>query len=233
MDWEAVIKTLGGMGAIVVAMAWLSKKLITSVLAKDLEKFKIQLQSKSDLAIEDFKSKVQLESQKRIIEYTSLHGRRAEIIAELYGLIYELYQSIQKLLFEYQHREIREDIDRKYYQEKRQDWEMKPGIHTLIEHEQARMDELSSKTRNFFEFYGRHKIYFDPGICDLIDRFSTLSSYLATNYEEIALKDNEGNLYVNPEVKRVWDKAIETIPGLLQLLENEFREILGVGTDKP
>lgn len=49
-----------------------------------------------------------------------------------------------------------------------------------------------------------------------------------TNYQNVALKDEKGNLYVSSEVKKVWDKAIETIPQLLSLLEVEFRDILGV-----
>jgi len=48
------------------------------------------------------------------------------------------------------------------------------------------------------------------------------------NYHNVAIKDKDGNLWVNPEVKRVWDGAVATIPGLLTLLEREFRDLLGV-----
>jgi hypothetical protein len=33
---------------------------------------------------------------------------------------------------------------------------------------------------------------------------------------------------VNPIVKKTWDKALETIPQLLNILEVQFRRILGV-----
>lgn len=228
MNWQALITTLGGTGILVAALAWLSRSLISSLLTKDFEKYKAELKSKSELAIEEFKSSMQLESQKRIIEYTSLHGKRAEVIADLYSRLFQLQGWIQRLLFEYQHREIREDLDKKYYQKNREEWKLVEGIHTLSAEEEQKVKELSSHMSELYEFYGKYKIYFSSNTCDLIDRFSTLASYLATNYQNVALKDNDGNLYVNPDVKVVWDRAIETIPTLLVELEKEFRSILGV-----
>jgi hypothetical protein len=56
----------------------------------------------------------------------------------------------------------------------------------------------------FYEFYAQHKIYFSPLVCTLIANLLTIASNLAFNYPNIALKDKEGNLYANPEVKRLW-----------------------------
>lgn len=228
IDWQALLTTLGETTVLVAALAWLSKTIISSALSKDLEKFKADLKSNGDLAIEKFKSEIQLESQKRIIEYSSLHGRRAELIADLYGRLFSLYNSVQRVLFEYERRKIREDVDKTSPFAKREPWEMVPGIHLLNETEAKRVKDLSDLASDFHEFYGQHKIYFTPEVCNLIDRFSALASYMAMNYENVALKDENGNLYVNPKVKEVWDKAIEAIPLLLWTLENEFRSILGV-----
>ena len=233
IDWQAILTTLGGAGILVAALAWLSKTIISSILAKDLEKFKAELKNNGDLAIEKFKFQIQLDAQKRIIEYSSLHERRAELIADLYSRLYLLYDSIQRVLFEYDHRQIREYADRiDPSSAKRESWKMVPGIHFLNADEEKQVKELSSGTKDFYEFYGKYKIYFTPQVCDLIDRFSTLAYYLAVNYQNVALKDRDGKLYVNPEIKEVWDKAIEAIPLLLSNLEEEFRTILGVSTDE-
>ncbi len=53
-------------------------------------------------------------------------------------------------------------------------------------------------------------------------------AYQAMNYQNVALKDEEGNLLVHPSVKETWDLAIEKAPELLSLVESEFRSILGV-----
>jgi len=223
MDWESIIKTVGGMGAIVIATAWLAKKIIISLLEKDLAQYKINLESQSSLAIKRF----ELEAEKKIIEYTSLHAKRASLVTEMYAKLYDLHNAITKLLCEYQDREIREDVDKKRHPK----WEpgkMVYGVHTLNEDEEKALKELSSLTSDFYVFYGRNKIYFAETICNLVDRFTTLASYMSFNYHNVALKDEHGELYVNPEIKRVWDKAIEVMPELLSLMEQEFRKLLGV-----
>ena len=231
IDWQVLLTTLGGTSILIAALAWLSKTIISSIFTKDLERFKAELKESGDLAIEKFRSEVQLEAQKRIIEYSSLHERRAELIADLYSRLYQLYNSIQRVLFEYEHRQIREDVDRKDpLSRTREPWQKVPGIHFLDAEEEKRVKELSTLTAQFHEFYCTHKIYFTPPVCNLIDRFSALAAYLVMNYENVALKDENGNLYVNPEIKEVWDRAIETIPLLLSNLEGEFRTILGVSS---
>lgn len=224
MDWESIIKTVGGAGIIVTAMAWLAKKIVISLLEKDLVQFKINLESQSSLVIKKF----ELEAEKKIIEYTSLHTKRASLVAEMYAKLYDFYGAITKLLYEYQDREIRELVDREYYQSKRDLGKIVPGLHTLNEDEEKVLKELSSLTSEFHMFYGKNKIYFPDTICNLVDRFSTLASYMVFNYQNVALKDEQGNLYVNPMIKKVWDKAIEVIPEVLSLMEQEFRKLLGV-----
>lgn len=233
IDWKVLLTTLGGTSVLIVALAWLSKTIISSMFTKDLERFKAELKGSGYFAIEKFRSEIQLEAQKRIIEYSSLHERRAELIADLYSRLYQLYNSIQRVLFEYEHRQIREHVDRiDPSSAKRESWEMVPGIHFLNADEEKQVKELSSKTKDFYEFYGKYKIYFTPQVCGLIERFSTLAYYMAVNYQNVALKDRDGNLYVNPEIKEVWDKAIEAIPLLLSNLEGELRTILGVSSSK-
>jgi len=232
IDWQALLRVLGETGLIVAGLAWLSKQIISFIFTRDLERFKAELKSSGGLAIEKFKSEIQLKAQKRIIEYTSLHEKRGELIADLYSRLYQLYNSIQKVLFEYEHRQIREDVDRKDPSfSKRQQWEMIPGIHFLDANEEKQLKELSALISEFYNFYSTHKIYFTPQVCDLIDRFAGLAAYLKMNYQNVALKDKDGKLYVNPEIKDVWDKAIEAIPSLLSNLEVEFRTILGVGSN--
>jgi hypothetical protein len=227
MDWDTIIKTVTVSGFIISATAWLVKEIIKSSLEKDTIQFKSNLERESSLAIKKF----ELEAEKKIIEYTSLHSKRASLVAEMYAKIYDLQGAITKLLYEYQYREIREDVDKKRHPN-RDPGKIVFGVHTLTEDEEKVLKELSCSTSDFYIFYGRNKIYFSETICNLVDRFATLASYMSFNYQNVALKDEHGELYVNPEIKKVWDKAIEVIPELLSLMEQDFRKLLGV-IEKP
>ena len=228
IDWISVLQTLGSSAIIVGALAWIAKSSISAFLARNLEKHKSDLTAQSALEIERLRSSLEVEAARQTLKFTALHTKRAGFIADLYQQLWDIQGLLSRLLFEYQHREIREDLDRKYYRDKREVWQIKDGIDNLRPEEQARIDELNKSLSEFYEFFSKHRLYFSKDVCELIDRFATLASYQATSYQNVALKDKEGNLLVNPRVKEVWDLAIEKSPELLKLVESEFRAILGV-----
>ena len=228
MNWEFLITTLGGTSIAITAIAWLSKHLISTMLLKDVEKYKNELKVQSSLAIEGFKSQVQLEAEKKIIEYSSLHAKRGELIAEIYNYLFNLNRSILSVMFEYGRREIREELDNTLHKQTREPWELKQGIDTLDEDEEKAVKSLSHLCSEFYKFYGSNKIYLSPDMCALIDKFSNLASYTAFNYQNVSIKDKDGELMVNPKVKEAWNQAVDTIPIILEELEKEFRSLLGV-----
>jgi len=213
MDYEAILKTLGSTAIVVAAIAWLFKSLISIFINKDLEQFKSNLKT---------------EAAKIETQFITLHTKRAEIIAELYELLFEVNSQIQIVNFEFEHREIREDIDRKFHRNHREEWSLEAGVDTLNEKEESEIELLREATSNLFNFYKKYRLYFTSQVCEEIDKFLTLTSYMQSNYRNIALKDTDGNLLVNPKVKEMWDKANEIIPYVLQQLEAHFRKILGV-----
>ena len=177
--------------------------------------------------LEKLKSELKRLESEHGVRFARLHARQAETIAALYEKLYQFNIALHRLLFEYQHREIREDLDRKFYLNKREEWDLVPGIHTLRPEESERVDDVSRTANEIHVFYGTKKLYLPASCGALMDRLSSLAAFVATSYQNIALKDNEGNLLVHPDVKRVWDAAIQTIPQLLTLLEKEFRLALG------
>lgn len=228
IDWNSVLQTLGSSAILVGMFAWLAKSIISAYISRNVEKHKSDLSAQAAIETERLRSSLEVEASKRTLEFTALHTKRAEFIADLYGRLLDIQGLLSRLHFEYRHREIREDLDRRFYRDKREDWQLEPGIDTLRPEEQARIDELNDSLTEFYEFFKKHRLYFSSEVCDLIDRFATLASYQAMNYQNIALKDEEGNLLVHPSVKETWDLAIEKAPELLSLVESEFRSILGV-----
>jgi len=228
MDWGFIVQTLGGAAILVAAAAWLFRSLIGQFLSKDLERFKSDLKSQNEREIESLKSDLKIEAEKKTLQFSTLHSKRAEIMADLYEKLFDTLTLIQGLRFEYEYREIREDLDRKYRRGHRAEWQIEPGIDTLLPEEEQKIEALRTSMNELFLFYKKHLIYFPSEICEEIDRFLTLSSYTRSNYQNIALKDAEDNLLVNPVVKEMWDKAYDATPKILQTLETKFRGILGV-----
>jgi len=78
MDWTNLTFST----VCITAIAWFAKSVFSLIFSRDLEKFKSDLNANSKKSIEKFRSNAQLETQKRVIKYTSLHGKRGQIIAE-------------------------------------------------------------------------------------------------------------------------------------------------------
>jgi len=225
MDWQSVVQNLVTSGLLISAVAFVAKSAISQWMARNIEGFKAALIAENTRSVEELRSKLQMEAQRQQIMFGSLHARRAEVIAELYEKLNALDRAVQVVLTQQWFRGIREETDRLLPPGPSR---IRPGYEELGPSEQKGVDDLRRLVSDFYQFYGGLRIYFTPEACDLLDRFGTLSSFLASSYDSIALKDREGKLYVNPKVKEVWDGAVSTIPQLKILLEKEFRNLLGV-----
>ena len=228
MNWEPVIQTLGGTAIAVAALAWLARSLIGQFLSKDIERYKTEIQAKSDKEIETFKAGLRIEIDKATFKFNTLHDKRAKVIAQLYEMLDDLYGNTQLLLFEFKRRQTREDTDRKHHAHRRNPWELIKGIHYLTEEELAKVEFVGKSARDTYAFYRSHKIYFPREICDDIDRFLSLANYTASSYEDVAIKDENGQLMVNPKVKELCESSYQVIPGILDDLENRFRNLMSV-----
>lgn len=215
MDWSAIVAAIGSIGVGIGAAAWLARKLVGQLLDRDLETFKAAVKRDGEREIESLKSSLQLQAQKQLIEYNALHARRAEIIASLYKKLSEVHQLSSVLPWKLQLREYKEE----YGQHNRLD---------LEPDERNAIDKLSSAWREMSAFYTDNKIYFTTSLVKHLDRFQAISGFVSVNYRNVAFKEDDGTLFVDPEVKRVWDASVKELPAAMAILEAEFRDILGV-----
>ena len=86
---ETALVALGGSAMLVAAVAWLARSIIDQFLSKDLERFKSELASASSLSAERTRHELALAAQEKGLLLTKLHEKRAQVIAELYGLLVE------------------------------------------------------------------------------------------------------------------------------------------------
>lgn len=230
MIWEEILKTLGSSVILVGALAWLAKSLLTTLLSKDLEVFKSDLQVSSQQGIESFKSSLQIETQRRSIEFSALHTKRAEFIAELYAKLQSLQMEASGLTRAIGSREgqIKKQIKETFKEREPVKSELRTQTHQLSSNEKELVKVLQLSTEEFRSFYLEKKIYFSPEICELIEKLSGSAGYRAAMYEFVAIKDVADTTTLSPTIKEFWGKCGDRIPKILQLLEKEFRLLLGV-----
>ena len=98
IDWQEVLTnvfaTVGGGGVVLGAAGWLTKKLIDSQLARETEAFKIRLQGDANVEVERLKSSLQMTTLEHQVRFSKLHEKRAEVIAEVYAKLADVYAEV-------------------------------------------------------------------------------------------------------------------------------------------
>ncbi|MGC1175776.1 hypothetical protein [Polaromonas sp.] len=214
MDFVTFLSGFTTTALLVAGAAWLIRKLVGQWLDKDLDKFKADIRRDGEKELESLRARLQLESQLRVIEFGSLHSKRAEVIAELYEKLSAVQRGVAMLPFQLQLRAYQQEY----------------GTHDqygLTTAEQISVDKLSAAWRDFSDYYDVRKIYFSAPVVKQLETFLTLSGVVSSNYHNIAFTDENGASLVDESVKAMWDAAIKTLPSVLAALEGEFREILG------
>jgi hypothetical protein len=98
----AIIASIGGSSVIVAALStWIGKIWANRLMQRDIARHQEDL--------ERLKSELKRLESEHSVRFARLHERQAEVIASLYEKLYQFNIALHRLLFEYQHREIRED----------------------------------------------------------------------------------------------------------------------------
>lgn len=155
--WQELIKLLGGFAVLVGALAWLTKNIITHFLDKDVEKYKRRLETEATREIEGFKSQLYMIAKEHEVRFSKLHEKRAEIIADLYSLLYKAHVTVNVL-------ELR----------------VKDGDDdaTLNQAANIAYDVCS----NAFTFFEKNRLYLSKELSDLIHRILSTMELTSASY---------------------------------------------------
>src|SRR5882762_456564 len=96
--WQSVLLAFGGNAALLLLLGWLARSLGSQLLAKDLEKFKSDLATTSSSAAEQLKHELAVAALEHNVKFSKLHERRAEVVAEAYGLLVEAHWASQSFV---------------------------------------------------------------------------------------------------------------------------------------
>jgi hypothetical protein len=85
-------------------------------------------------------------------------------------------------------------------------WELKEGIHNLSPDEETKAKALHDAYKDFMFFYSSKKIYFSEEVCNLIESFAIRAGYMGVMYQNVTIRDDEDQPYVNSLVLKTWDE---------------------------
>jgi hypothetical protein len=205
MNIDQIIMAIGGSAVLFGATAWLARSIITHVLSKDIEKHKMNLQAESQKELVRLQSSLQLVEFEHQVRFSRLHEHKVAIIAEMYSRLVGLHRNASTFVRYYQ------NVDK----QKKADY----------------LQQLWKAADRHNDYFDKHRIFFREDLCLTIDDFknklSTACSKLAFLFQAAdAIGEADEHIW------EAWNDAMEMmesdIPGIKKLLEQSFREELGV-----
>jgi len=204
--WQTIILALGGNAALLAVLGWLSKSFVSQLLAKDIEGFKQSLRSESEAALKKLSHDLEKSAIEHRVRFSKLHEKRAEVIAELYGLLVQAYWDISSFASP-------------------MEWAGEPN-------KQEKYVTAMNASAGFYRYFEKHKIYLPKELCAQINEFAqemrskAIGFGVYVKYDDDAMNDRT---YEQKHEKwtEAWDYFDKQAPVARAALENELRNILG------
>ncbi len=213
INWQDVITTVGvttGGGSVLLgASAWLIKKVLTSKLERDAVAFKIQLKADADQEIEKLKASLQIISAEHQVRFSKLHDKRAEVIAELYKRLVQVFWRGQMFVL--------------------------TSENNPTAYQKAEFAKTEKEVRELFFFFDENRIYLPESVCTLLDKFIGEirgNVYAAGIFGRIENPNEHTSQQSQDAFTKGYEAFEKQIPAARRVLETEFRGILGVEKDK-
>lgn len=202
--WNDLLGVFGGTAAILALLGFLFRSIVNQLLSKDIEVFKTKLKADADATLASMSNDLKLAVIEHEVRFSSMHQRRAEVIAETYRLLAEALACVQSFVSP-------------------MEWLGEPDKKEKYKTAMQALGEL-------FRYFDRNRIYLPERLCQSIDAFVDglreptirFSVYLG-----VSEHDSEGLKERTKAWQGAWEKVESSAPLARRALEEEFREILG------
>jgi len=207
--FEAIVLSLGGNAVLLAVLGWLARSLLGQLVAKDLERFKTQLASASNAAAEQLKHELQLVAQEHQILVSKLHEKRAQVVAETYGLLVEAQWAAQDFISP-------------------MEWAGEPT-------KKEKYGPAMNKAAEFYRYFDKNRIYLPTELCANLEGFLRAMRTKVIGFGVYVGREEEHMTSAALEKKHdAWMKAWEyfdtEVPKARAALEDELRVIIGSGS---
>lgn len=88
--WQSILLALGGNAALLVVLGWLARSLGSQLLARDIEKFKSNIELTAAREIETYKAQLEKDRLRLQISYGGIFEKQANAILDLYKIVLTL-----------------------------------------------------------------------------------------------------------------------------------------------
>ncbi|MEK6698734.1 MAG: hypothetical protein AABZ10_06800 [Nitrospirota bacterium] len=204
--WQTVLLAFGGNAALLAVLGLLGKSLLEKLIARDTKRFETDLKAKSDAAIEQLRSDLQIRSIEHQVRFSRLHEKRATVIAELYGHLVETLWEAESFLSP-------------------MEWVGEPD-------RQEKHRIAMNKLVDFFQYFDKHRIYLPEEICASLEALVLkVRSHVIAFGVYVRFHDQSLNDHTREQKEKAWSEGWDAIknqvPQARKLLEEEFRTLLG------
>ena len=197
----AVSSVLAG-GLIWLSKSWISERLKNSIKSEydqKLETHKAQLKAQTDIEVEKLKSNLNIIAAEQSIKFSTLHTDRAEVIANTYALLKDVFFTIQDYV------KIFEPAGDKPRDERRQ----------------IAVDAHSA----FRDYYPKKLIYLPKATAEKLEN---INKELVLTFNEFTFSvDFQKGAGNTKKWSEIFEKMNGEMQGALNDLEDEFRKLLG------
>lgn len=207
--WQTILTAIIGNAAVLAVLGWLAKSFMESIAARDAKQFESELKSKSDAAIEQIKSQLQLRLAEHQIKFSRLHDKRAATIAELNSLLAEAMWEAESFLSPMEF----------------------VGEPTKREKHSAALMKLT----DFFRYFDKNKIYLPQSLCVSMETLVRDVRLHVIKFGVYVQLEEQENLLSHTQQEKSeawlsgWNALSTQVPAVRAKLEEEFRALLEPG----
>lgn len=203
--WQTILLAFGGNAALLAVLGILGKSFLDKLIVRDTKQFEIDIQAKSDVAIERLKGELQLKTIEHQVRFSRLHEKRGEVVAELYGHLVESLWEAESFL-------------------SLMEWTGEPD-------KKEKYSIAMNKLVELYQYFDKHRIYLPSELCVSLEalfmQVRTLVIALGV-YVQIKEPLNDHTYEQKQKAwKEGWEAIKKEVPLARQSLENEFRLLLG------
>ena len=204
--WQTILLALGGNVALLAVLGWLSKSLVSQLLAKDIEGFKSTLKSEAEAASQKLRHDLEKATIEHQVKFSKLHEKRAEVIAELYSLLVQAHWELSSFVSP-------------------MEWVGEPN-------KQEKYVTAMNSVADFYKYFDKHRIYIPEELCGQIDEFvqemrkKAIGFGVYVKYDDAALPERAME-QKHQAWTGAWEYFEQKVPEAKAALENELRGILG------
>lgn len=189
--------------------SWISERLKNSIkneYDEKLETHKAQLKAQADVESERLRSQLSIAATEHQVKFSRLHDKRADVIAELYGLLVQAHWEAGSFISPVEF----------------------GGEPTKKEKYITAMNAIA----DFFRFFEKNKIYLPFELCDLLEKFVQTMRQKVIGFGVYVNIDEDAFAPQTYQKKHEawmasWEYFDKEVPLARAALEQELRNILG------